>query len=251
MIPAVLFLAAYHYGREALNVKKLLVPLFCVLVSLVFLVVPVMNIYREYYFLPIGSDMLMTERVQRSYLAVKRSSHTSADVISSLEEVIERFEGIIPFSVIVSQTQAGGRLDFEHGRTFLLLPSAFIPRFVWPEKPRISLGRMIRLEYYGWGEGTRGEHAVTHIGELYLNFGLPGIAFGMLILGIIYRLTYLYFIKLRKVTEMSILVYIFTLHGLTQIEGSIGFVYSNIVFQLILLWLVNWSLSAHGGKPAA
>jgi hypothetical protein len=79
------------------------------------------------------------------------------------------------------------RDGFRNGKTLDYLGYAFIPRFLWPEKPAIAKGAWFALEIgqaYQRPDGRiTNSVAMTIPGELYLNFGWPGVVLGCLIFG--------------------------------------------------------------------
>jgi hypothetical protein len=97
-----------------------------------------------------------------------------------------RLDGIGIASVIIRDTP--GVSPFQHGRTLALIPVAFVPRFLWPDKPVIPIGRWISETYAPYGYLTESNLAATWIGEFYLNFGLLGIMGGMFVIGVVLRL---------------------------------------------------------------
>ena len=79
------------------------------------------------------------------------------------------------------------RDGYLEGATLEYLGYAFIPRFIWPEKPRIAKGAWFALEI---GQAhVRSDGSITNSvamsipGELYLNFGWVGVAIGCLLYG--------------------------------------------------------------------
>ena len=79
------------------------------------------------------------------------------------------------------------RDGFRAGQTLDYLGYAFIPRFLWPEKPIIAKGAWFALEIgqaYTRPDGTiTNAVAMTIPGELYLNFGWLGVFLGCLTYG--------------------------------------------------------------------
>lgn len=75
-------------------------------------------------------------------------------------------------------------LEFRYGTTFFKWIVFPIPRAIWSEKP-VFLGRELSIRVFGMP--TNGTPP-TIIGELYLNFWIPGIIIGMLLLGAYIRL---------------------------------------------------------------
>lgn len=81
--------------------------------------------------------------------------------------------------------------DFDHGSNLMLsLASAFVPRFLWPDKP--EAGGKFNMKYYvgvtivGWSTN------VGPLGEAYGSFGTAGGIVFMTLLGLFIRLVYRY-----------------------------------------------------------
>jgi hypothetical protein len=79
------------------------------------------------------------------------------------------------------------RNGFYDGRTLEYLSFAFVPRFLWPDKPPIAPGAWYAMEI---GEGTATPDGwfstsinMTVAGELFLNFGWRGVVLGLLLFG--------------------------------------------------------------------
>lgn len=94
-------------------------------------------------------------------------------------------------SVIVRDTPRVS--PFQDGRTLGLFFAAFIPRLVWPAKPEIPIGKWITATY-GPGPHIDSWTGPSFIGDLYLNFGIPSVVLGMLVLGALLRLFHLLFL---------------------------------------------------------
>ena len=76
--------------------------------------------------------------------------------------------------------------DFENGATIASALLAWVPRFIWPDKPERG-GSAFIARYTGlrFSEGTTFGTGV--IFEFYVNFGLPGVFFGMILIGYVLR----------------------------------------------------------------
>jgi oligosaccharide repeat unit polymerase len=75
-----------------------------------------------------------------------------------------------------------GRLD---GSSLLQIPAALAPRMLWPGKPQPIDNLVTEYLYPGASAGT----PITMQGELYWNFGLPGVALGALAIGLLMGLS--------------------------------------------------------------
>ena len=83
-----------------------------------------------------------------------------------------------------------GGEEYYLGETYLLGLISLIPRIVWPGKPEITLGQKFNWQLGFGSEYQQSSLAITILGELFLNFGIPGVLIGMLIYGFIYRQVY-------------------------------------------------------------
>lgn len=83
---------------------------------------------------------------------------------------------------IVSDVREHG---FKYGQTMENLTYAFIPRIIWPDKPLVTRGSWFTSYLGGSGseEESKTSTGMYSAGELYWNFGMPGVVFGMFIMG--------------------------------------------------------------------
>lgn len=73
-----------------------------------------------------------------------------------------------------------------YGEKLALIPFALIPRFLWPGKPMMGGSSMLE-EHTGMIFSSRATFGMGPIIEWFINFGMPGIFFGMLLLGLVVR----------------------------------------------------------------
>jgi hypothetical protein len=110
------------------------------------------------------------------------------DRVSGSVAVLARLSTFNQLSQVVRITEQEG---FYRGSTLAYVFYVFIPRVIWPDKPVIApgrwfaekLGRGRELEY-----GFSNAINMTIPGELYLNFGWPGVVLGMAGMGLLYHL---------------------------------------------------------------
>ncbi len=77
-------------------------------------------------------------------------------------------------------------IPFQWGKSWLALLALPIPRFLWPEKPVMTPGGLVRDQFFGGG----GSLPLGYLGDLYANFHLMGILFGYWLLGLYHRTLY-------------------------------------------------------------
>lgn len=97
-------------------------------------------------------------------------------------------------------------LEFQYGQTFTNWLFAPIPRAIYPDKPLVTMGPIIGTEIYG--------HRVAgvppgFIAELYWNFYIPGVVFGMLFMGVVLKRLHLLFRNMQIQRELVVPVYLF------------------------------------------
>jgi oligosaccharide repeat unit polymerase len=80
------------------------------------------------------------------------------------------------------------QIPLQWGRTFVHYFVMFVPAALWPTKP-LPISFVVNKTMGGAGAGSPS----TIVGELYQNFGVGGIAIGMVIFGMLVRSVYAYF----------------------------------------------------------
>jgi oligosaccharide repeat unit polymerase len=80
---------------------------------------------------------------------------------------------------VVMQQLIPSSISWLHGESLIQIPAALAPRALWPGKPQPLDNEVTAYLYPGATAGT----PITLQGELYWNFGLPGVALGALLMG--------------------------------------------------------------------
>src|SRR5262249_8467163 len=83
----------------------------------------------------------------------------------------------------IEYARTGVDRPFQQGWTLVAIPLAFIPRLIWPNKPDVPTGRLFNHEFFALDDETF--ISPSHFGELYWNFGWPGIVIGMSVIGVL------------------------------------------------------------------
>ncbi len=123
-------------------------------------------------------------------------SRTDTALILSegMSSMAERIENLSSLGVVVANYEKLEPYEESYGLKNNIvndLLTAFVPRFVWPDKPNTSDPRAYSELYFDFGENS---FAITPFGDLLRNFGVIGIPLGMAIIGFYYRLIYDYLI---------------------------------------------------------
>lgn len=122
------------------------------------------------------------------FTAIVRTNAASTDLGTAVSRTIETpvpafqtadlsvFDDFVAMQEVVPSSIS--RLD---GNSLLQIPAALAPRALWPGKPQPLDNLVSEYLYPGATAGT----PITMQGEMYWNFGLPGVAVGSLLIGLL------------------------------------------------------------------
>lgn len=144
----------------------------------------------------------ITKGPERAQTALERAT-TKASI-----EIIVRGTGVIT--------------PFEHGYTLLPMLTTFIPRLIWSDKPSIQTGQLMNKDFHV-SEGENTYISPSHLGELYWNFGWPGVIVGMSMIGMLFGYLGARFDLTKAVTITRVLVLLVTVREvILSAEGEIA-----------------------------
>lgn len=229
-------LLLYHYLRKHLSIRQILRWAVIVIIALIFVIFPLINSYRSAFHEMASYTSMhgVLSAWSRALSSFQRSQLVST-ISDSTRKLMNRFIGLDSFSIIVANPK------YQGGKTLALFFTAFIPRFLWSEKPVLDVGRKFAVEYWNQPINVQNSIAPTAIGELYWNFGLIGVLIGMFLLGVIYRIAYLYFIRnSTQVSAMEAFLYVFIFLRLINIEGNLATLFAGLLEQFVLLVIIVW-----------
>jgi len=100
-----------------------------------------------------------------------------------LDQFVNRQFDAVPVGFLVGEVDQSGLV---FGETMEYAAYAFVPRLLWPDKPSVTRGAWFstRLGLFQTEADATTSVGMTAVGELYWNFGLPGIVIGMLSIGL-------------------------------------------------------------------
>jgi hypothetical protein len=158
--------------------------------------------------------------------------------------------------IIVKGT--GTITPFEHGYTLLPMLSTFVPRLLWADKPSIQTGQLMNQDFHVTA-GDLTYISPSHLGELYWNFGWPGIIVGMSMIGMLFGYLGGRFDLSKAVTITRVLVIVVTVREvILSSEGEIATHYVVWLRSLagigLLHWAfarISWATSPEVAAPAA
>jgi hypothetical protein len=232
-------IGALHYAGRRVRLRTL----FGAGLVTVLLVFPTVNAYRSTVAVSTAdatgnvSNFVQTLRDLREHL----SDGSIADYFQlSLDNLMARSTGVDSLSLVMKY---GGGPELRRRADYLLIPAfAFIPRILWPTKPTggpaVQFGRVFILSSEE-ASNSYTSFGIYHMGDLYLNFSLPGVIIGMFILGAVYRFTYEYLTPAAGPHwKGRIFIYLFSLWVMMNgFEGDIPTVYGNLLKSLVVFCL--------------
>jgi len=232
MTLAVTPVVARWYTRRQLPWKTLLV----LLLAMIFVVFPVINTFRAMD-RHSSRELRATETMdtlaswdQSTYMDHSFGSFKSRLAeVTSLAAVVRDVPRWVPY--------AYGSTIFEP------MLALFVPRMLWPDKPVFGMGRE-------FGETFRivspldevTNVAVTVPGELYWNFSVPGVVFGMFLFGVVMRWAY------RRYAEATLghpapirqAFYVLVLIAFVEAGGGLAAEIVGLARTLVLLEALRW-----------
>lgn len=164
----------------------------------------------------------------RKALEVQREAARQVEGVSLMdtirfgwERIVERLDGVTSLAVIVRRAPELAAAEHEFGIDGNIakdMATAFVPRFLWPEKPSVPVGRRIGELYFDLQDSSP---AVTFMGDLFRNFGVAGVFPGMLLVGVALRAVYAWLIERRALSPLRVGLFLM-LSQANNYEGLYG-----------------------------
>lgn len=103
-----------------------------------------------------------------------------------MDSNISRLNNVSTLSAVMDMTPS--QIPYWYGETYKTLAYTLIPRFLWPGKPRDTTGQDWAHRYGFLGPSDYvTSFNLPWLPEMYINFGIPGVILGMMILGLVFR----------------------------------------------------------------
>lgn len=172
-----------------------------------------------------------SDRIVRTYT---QGDYGDGDSITDQATAFfERSFEPIPASFLYGEVERHG---YRYGDTLDYLAYAFVPRLFWPDKPAVSRGAWF---YYYIGAARSEDEATTSIaqtasGELYWNFGFPGVVFGMGALGALFGVLWRLTTPFPEQDPIRLVLYIALVFNMIDMSEA-GGTLVNIVFRALVL----------------
>jgi len=157
-------------------------------------------------------------------------------------------------SVELIVARIGKDKPFELGATLTPIATAFIPKIIWPEKPSSAVGQDFNKEF-SVSEVADTYISPSHVGEIYWNFGWPGILLIMPMIGFLLgvigtRCSAYPGLSLTRLLVTVVTIYAFTIGS----EGTIAVAYIVWLRSMVAIGVMHWMFARHtsyfGEHPA-
>lgn len=222
------------------------VPILLVSLSIVLLIVlnPVKQNFRELtWYADNGNSSLLHKLGALSASVVSYYSDSRlSDLILDDSSTINRLAHVPIFGVVLRSTP--DHVEYWSGETYRTLFTSFIPRFLWPGKPEATIGQEFGHRYALIGEYDYWTSInLPWLIEFYINFGVSGIAVGMILVGVFFRfLVTRFVINTESAFEHSLAVSL--IFGLFYAESNLalmvgGLLSTYLSFRIMLFLLTR------------
>lgn len=182
--------------------------------------------------------------------ALRSSTSGTGRIDNSIREFTARVNLKPMVEIIVART--GRTVPYQEGKTLAIVLYTFIPR-IFIDKPDTSIGRLVNKEFR-ISESPETYISASQLGELYWNFGWPGVIIGMFVIGGILGAVGTLFNLAEKPTVSRLLVVLITIYVLClRFEGGFGLQYTLWLRYLLIILLAHWIFSKknHHAAPLA
>ncbi len=141
------------------------------------------------------------------------SGSRSVTLQSVSQQAFERDELFAPLAgltiVLPSET------PYLHGKSYTETPVFVVPRALWPGKPKGEISSVTKL----FDPGNAGL-AFPEYGEMYANFGLPGVIIGSILFGLLVEWLWIRFATSESLPEAVLLAVVFSILAELFVRGA-------------------------------
>ena len=194
-----------------------------------------------------GKTFTITEKAQLYFtLAMYHASGAPLPLVYEGHEsakLSNRFSLLPLASVLIDETPS--RIPYQYGSTFAYLFYIPVPRFIYKDKPTAQEANIWFAQSYGILDEELAKTTkvgISHLGEVYVNFGIAGIVPVFLLVGLVIgRISVPAFAP--DATQATKCIYVALIPNFLSIESTLTGFIASIVYTLVLSTLMLWVMS--------
>lgn len=180
------------------------------------------------------------DKVLEIVLASQGKSERAVDPDQRSQTFLERSS--VKATVETVFEHVGVDVPFLGGRSLVALPMAFVPRLLVPDKEDVSVGQLYTREIAKAQTDTY--ISISHLGELYWNFGWAGIVLGLPLAGLLLGFMGARYSLEEGTTVTRVLVLLVTVQSLCiGFEGTIPVAYTIWLRSIAAIGLLHVMLA--------
>ncbi|MBA2503860.1 MAG: hypothetical protein H0V27_13365 [Pyrinomonadaceae bacterium] len=202
------------------------------------------------------SQSIGVGRVERTFLWFSQASEYWMETLSGERSLVESTAGAASRTDLIHQLAyiymtTPSVVPYEYGGTYSYFVVAWVPRFVWPDKPTAGLANRNFAVNYGITTPEVAESTtfgMSLIGEGFINFGIVGVVLVMAVQGAALSLLEHIFGSYKSGAggqAVFLAFYVFLFNGVgSSAEILFGNIFQNLTLSCILLWWARANPSA-------
>lgn len=249
LAPTVLFLA--FFGILYWN-KKRRIPWHFILISalVAILLNPVKLNYRDVVWYSEQSSLSYYDKAI-VLSNVVQEYYSNADIFATISEdtsTVNRLAHIATLGYVVNMTPAS--VPYWSGDSYYTLWTSFIPRVIWPDKPKSNIGQDFGHRYELIGPHDEWTSInLPWLVEFYANFGTLGVLVGMFFVGVFFRVL-VYKFRVPVTAQMEHVLAVTVMFGLFYAESNFALMVGAVI-PVYIAFFVLLRLLTHGHAVAS
>jgi hypothetical protein len=197
--------------------------------------------FREYLNQGSGSQSVQVSNDAKLAKLVSLTSElTWADIGTGMEPLFRRIAYVDYLALTMDYVPAV--VPHERGEVWkTAIGHVLQPRFLFPDKPRLLSDSEHTMQYTGLrlasdAQGT--SISIGYVGDAYIDFGKTGALFVVFVLGMLWGVVYLYFIRKSRVKLLGFAMVVTVLLGAYQFEMVATKLFGGILLKFLVFALL-------------
>jgi hypothetical protein len=203
---------------------------------------PIKNEYREVVWRSsTGQQMSGIEKF--SFFLELAGNYWLSDQVASEEvrtNLLTRLNHLSMATVATENTP--NVIPYWYGESLELGLVAFVPRFLWPNKPSLTFGNQFGVRYgILYETNTDTTVNLTWVVEFYINYGYPAVLLGMALIGVAFALLERWYAT-PGTTLIDVIIPLSTTFILVYPESNLVMMWGGVITSTIAFYALAWSM---------